>query len=152
MTTAWRIVKSRHAGTAFTGDGAAKNGGRWNSRGCRIIYTSGTQSLAALELLVHLNPPLSFSLEVFPVEFDPEWVTEIPVARLPAAWRSQPPPSATQQLGDNWVREGRSAILAVPSVLVPEERNYLLNPAHPDFRQVRIGASRPFTLDPRLLR
>lgn len=151
MTTVWRIVKERHAGTAFSGEGAAKTGGRWNSRGTRVVYASATQSLAALELLVHLNPPVVFRLVAFPIEFNEALVEECTVSSLPPEWQAHPPPAATQTIGDHWVRAARSAILSIPSVLVPDERNYLLNPAHRDFSSLRIGPPRPFALDPRLL-
>ncbi|MGE3312118.1 MAG: RES family NAD+ phosphorylase [Limisphaerales bacterium] len=152
MRTLWRIIKERHADGAFSGEGAARNGGRWNLRGTRVVYTSATQSLAALELLVHLNPPLPFRWVVFPVTCESALIEVYPAARLPAAWRSQPPPRVTQQIGTEWVRHSRSAVLAVPSVLVPDEHNYLLNPAHPDFGRIRVGPPRPFALDPRLIR
>lgn len=152
MITAWRIVKARHTGTAFTGEGAAKAGGRWNSRGVRVVYASASRSLAALELLVHLNPPISFTLAVFPIEFAREWLEEVPLSSLPSEWQSQPPPSSTQHIGDMWALGMRSVVLSVPSVLVPEERNFLVNPAHPDFPRLRMGPPRPFTLDPRLIR
>jgi len=152
MTTAWRIVKARHAGNAFTGEGAAKTGGRWNSRGTWLVYASATQSLAALELLVHLNPPVTFQLVAFSVTFEPALVEDLPLVGVPPGWQSQPPSPATQHLGDAWVMKLRSAVLSVPSVLVPEERNFLFNPAHPDFRRMRIGPQQPFSLDPRLVR
>ncbi len=152
MRTVWRIIKERHAEGAFSGDGAARNGGRWNLRGTRVVYTSATQSLAALELLVHLNPPVLFRWVVFPITCESDLVETYPASRLPTAWRSQPPPRLTQQIGSEWVRQARSAVLAVPSVLVPDEHNYLLNPAHPDFPRIRVGPSRPFLLDPRLIR
>jgi len=152
MVTAWRIVKSRHAATALSGEGAARTGGRWNSRGTWVVYTSATQSLAALEILVHLNPQVSFQFSAFPIELDDSLVELFPDAQLPPEWQSQPPPASTQQIGDQWLKEQRSAVLSVPSVLIPSERNYLLNPGHRDFSRIVVGESRTFTLDPRLIR
>ena len=92
MRQAWRIVKEKHAATAFTGEGAARTGGRWNSRGARVVYTSATASLAALETLVHLNPPVLFKYLIFRIEFDDTLVEEIFLASLPADWTEEPPP------------------------------------------------------------
>lgn len=152
MPRAWRIVKELHAGTAFSGEGAARVGGRWNSRGTRVVYASATQSLALLESLVHLNPTLLFRYAAISVEFPADVVEDLPLKQLPDDWRHEPPAAATKRLGDRWVREARSAVLAVPSVLVPTETNYLLNPAHPDFKRLTIGAPAPFAVDPRLLK
>jgi RES domain-containing protein len=151
MPEAWRIVKARHAATAFSGKGAADNGGRWNSRGVGVVYASITKSLAVLESLVHLNPPVRFKFVAFHVQFDDAWVEKFPLKKLPADWQTEPPPPATQQIGDRWVRESRSAVLALPSVIISGELNYLLNPAHPDFKKISIGKSEAFAFDPRLL-
>jgi RES domain-containing protein len=151
MPEAWRIVKPKHAATAFSGDGAAKTGGRWNSRGMPVVYASSTKSLAALETLVHLNPPVPFKYVAFRLQFDAALVENIPLNGLPADWRVQPPPPSTKAIGDAWLREVRSAVLALPSVVVPGELNYLLNPAHPAFKKISIGKPEGFTFDPRLL-
>jgi RES domain-containing protein len=148
---AWRIVKAKHVAGAFTGKGAADHGGRWNSRGVAVVYTSGSQALAALETLVHLNPPVIFSYVAIRVEFDDSLVEEFPRRKLPADWNVSPPPPSTQSIGDVWARELRSAVLAVPSVIVSGELNFLLNPAHPDFRKVRIAKPLGFAFDPRLI-
>ena len=148
---AWRLVKAKHVAAAFSGEGAAKAGGRWNSRGVAVVYASATRSLAALETLVHLNPPVMFTCRLIRVEFDERWVERVAWAALPSNWKMEPPPFSTRQLGDDWARSSRSAILAVPSVIVPDETNYVLNPAHPDFKKITIGKPAPFTFDPRLL-
>jgi RES domain-containing protein len=151
MRQAWRIVKEKYAASAFDGEGASRTGGRWNSRGTWLVYTSATQSLAALETLVHLNPPLLFRYVAIPLHFDEKLVETLDPRTLPENWREEPAPPATRILGDDWVDESRSAILEVPSVVVPTESNYLLNPAHRDFRKIKIGNSVPFAFDPRLL-
>ena len=151
MPEAWRIMKARHVAAAFTGEGAAKNGGRWNSPGVAVVYASSTKSLAALENLVHLNPPFIFNYIAFQIQFDAALVETVPVAGLPTDWRVEPPPLSTKLFGDAWVRAGRSAILALPSVIISGESNYLLNPAHPDFKKIAIGKPEKFTFDPRLL-
>ncbi|MEI7732709.1 MAG: RES family NAD+ phosphorylase [Verrucomicrobiota bacterium] len=151
MLEAWRIVKERHAATAFSGEGAAKVGGRWNSRGVPVVYASGTQSLAALEILVHLNPPMRFKYVAFRLAFDQVSVEQIALKNLPADWQIEPPSPSTKALGDAWVRQARSAVLALPSVIISGEPNYLLNPAHPDFKTIAISKPERFAFDPRLL-
>jgi RES domain-containing protein len=152
MLEAWRIVKRRQAPAAFTGDGAARTGGRWNSRGVSVVYTSSTQALAALETLVHLNPPVLFEYIAIRIQFPEELVETLPTTSLPRNWRTEPPPPSTKAIGDAWVWEGRSAILALPSVIIAKELNYLINPAHPGFKTITIGKREPFSFDPRLLK
>lgn len=149
MRRAFRIVKEKHAAIAFDGEGAWRYGGRWNSPGTRLVYASSSVALAALELLVHLNPPVGIRYVAIPIGFDDALVEK--VANLPAEWTEEPPPPSTQAMGDRWVKVGRSALLELPSVIVPTESNYLLNPAHPDFGRIRIGEPVPFAFDPRLL-
>ena len=151
MLEAWRIIKEKHAATAFSGEGAAKTGGRWNSRGVAVIYTSSTKSLAALESLVHLNPPVLFKYVAIRIRFDDTLLEIMPARNLPADWRAEPPPPSSKAVGDGWVWEARSAVLALPGVLISGEPNYLLNPAHPDFKKISIGKPEPFAFDPRLL-
>ena len=149
MPKAWRIVKAKHAATAFSGEGAAITGGRWNSRGVRVVYASSTLSLAALESLVHLNPPVLFKYVAFPLEFAEALITS--PRSLPAEWALEPPGPASKAIGDAWVQAGQSAVLAVPTVIIPAETNYLLNPLHHEFKKISIGKPQPFAFDPRLL-
>ena len=151
MTRAWRIVREEHGYTAFDGEGAWRFGGRWNSRGTRTVYTSATLSLAALETLVHLNPPVAFKYVAIPIEFDEALVETFATSDLPADWNEEPPPPSTAEIGDRWVKESRSAVLELPSVIIPAEPNYLLNPTHSDFKRIRIGKPTPFSFDPRLI-
>jgi len=150
MIQAWRMVKEPHAATAFSGEGASKYGGHWNLPGVPMVYASGSQALAVLELRVHLNPPVPLRHLLFRVQFDERLVERLSLAALPSDWTSHPPSPSTQRLGSAWAASVRSAVLEVPSVLVPGEPNYLLNPVHPDFRRLRISSPKPFTLDPRL--
>jgi len=151
MPEAWRIVKEKHAAAAFSGEGSARTGGRWNSRGVRVVYVSSTQSLATLESLVHLNPRVRFKYVAMRVKFNDALLEIFPSKSLPREWRVEPPPPSTKALGDLWVREARSAVLALPSVIIPGETNYLLNPSHPDFKKISIGRPERFAFDPRLL-
>ena len=151
MLEGWRIVKRKHAANAFSGKGAADSGGRWNSPGIHVVYTSSSLALAALENLVHLNPTVIFEYVAFPFQFDEALLETFSSANLPSDWKEQPPPPSTKSIGDLWVRERRSCVLQLPSVIVPTDPNYLLNPAHPDFPQISIGKPEPFTFDPRLV-
>lgn len=152
MTISWRIVKRSRAGQAFDGEGARLWGGRWNSPGVALVYTSSSAALATLELLVHLGSPRVLPAYVlFECRFEEAIVASVESADLPAGWRSYPAPADLQARGDRWVASGGSAVLAVPSVIVPQERNYLLNPAHPDFRTIRISEAEPLDMDVRLL-
>ena len=152
MATCWRIVKNRHAATAFDGEGARLYGGRWNSPGTPMVYASSTISLAVLEVLVHVQEAsLLSSYSLIAARFDDAFVERLDRSMLPEGWRAYPAPSELQRMGDQWVRNQRSAVFEVPSVIVERESNYLLNPAHLDFSSVVIGEPEPFTFDERLL-
>ena len=116
MASAWRIVRARRAGTAFSGEGAWHNGGRWSSTGVRVVYVSEHQSTAALEILVHTSPVLlPETYQAFRLEW-PDGLTEkLSQDKWPSNWRISPPPLETMEIGDRWVTERRSAGLAVPS-------------------------------------
>ena len=151
MLRAWRIVKEEYAANAFDGQGAWLYGGRWNSQGTRVVYTSETQSLATLESLVHLNPSVTFKYMAIPIEFDTKLMETVAVADLPVDWTEEPPPPSTKRIGDQWVTKASSVVLKIPSVIVQSESNYLLNPAHSDFKKINIGKPKLFAIDPRLL-
>ena len=150
LISGYRIIKTKWAASAFDGEGARRNGGRWNSVGTRMVYTAGSRSLAALEVLVHLEGPAR-GYSLVQCEFPESFVEELAAAKLPAAWRASPAAPALAALGDGWVARGSSVVLSVPSVVTPEERNYLLNPLHPRFAQVTIHAPEPFPYDERLV-
>lgn len=152
MTRAWRIVKTRHTADAFSGEGARTYGGRWNSPGVAMVYTSSSKSLATLELLVHVESPRVLqSFSFCPVDFADSLVESLDPATLARDWRESPAPISLQMLGDDWIDRGSSAVLTVPSSIIETENNYLINPAHKDFKKVAIGKMEKFTLDPRLL-
>jgi len=151
--SAWRIVKRKLASEAFSGEGARLYGGRWNSPGVRILYTAQSRSLAALEILVHLvSPDLLRQYVVFEVSFDETLVTAAEESKLPADWQAEPPPTALRAIGDSWAAARASAVLQVPSAIIPDESLFLLNPIHDDFAKLKIGEPLPFRMDPRLLR
>ncbi|GGA58501.1 hypothetical protein GCM10011507_07340 [Edaphobacter acidisoli] len=151
MLSAWRITKQKLVAQAFTGEGARLYGGRWNTRGTAVVYTAQSQALAALEMLVHLDSPQILQRYVLiEVSFDESLVAELDRSMLPKNWRADPPPAEVQALGDAWVAGKSSSVLRVPSVIVPGEANFLLNPRHPDFRKVRTGKPITFDFDRRL--
>jgi len=138
---AYRIVAPRWAPTAFSGEGARKFGGRWNSPGKPVVYLADSRALAALEMLVHLTTPGSRAKPyvLIPVAIPGDLVEG--VARMPDH------PVAT---GDSWLASNRSPVLRVPSIVIPEESNYLLNPRHPEFPKIGIEAPASFRFDARL--
>lgn len=151
MGSTWRLVREKFSPSAFSGEGSAKYGGRWNSPQNRVVYTSATLSLAALEYLVHLGSEMSFRYLAFEVQFDDSLVQTLTLAKLPETWRNHPLSLQAQRMGDSWLNASKSPILAVPSVIVPLEFNYLLNPLHKKFDQLEIKSAQPFAFDPRLL-
>ncbi len=150
---AYRITQGKYAKTAFDGEGARLYGGRWNSVGTPIVYVSSSLSLATLELLVHLEDYalLEDRYVVLSITFPERLIEELPPESLPSGWNRPALDTPAQQIGDHWVARGSSAILRVPSAVTLGEYNYLLNPAHPAFEKITVGAATPFSPDPRLL-
>jgi RES domain-containing protein len=119
-----------------------------------VVYASESIALAALELLVHVDPPEApDDLVVIPADIPAGLATtQLTTRTLPTGWRSTAGLAALQDLGRSWLRGGKTAVLSVPSVVVPEERNFILNPSHPDFARIKRGVPKAFALDPRLYR
>lgn len=150
---AWRIYKPKHARTAFTGKGASLYGGRFNSKGMAVVYTSQSIALASLEMLVHLqSEELLEKYLIRQVSFDEELVEILDPWALPRFWRSEAQSAAVQRIGDEWIGVGRSPVLQVPSAVVPSESNFLLNPHHSRFHEIAIGRSLQHQFDPRLFK
>jgi RES domain-containing protein len=148
---AWRITTKRDRSGAFDGEGARLYGGRWNRPGTRLVYAAEHLSLAALELFVHLDPEdQPRSLYRFRFELPDDAVEVLPRERLPRTWRDYPAPAATTALGSQWASRAERLALLVPSAIIPEENNVLVNPAHARFGELRIGAAERFSVDPRL--
>jgi RES domain-containing protein len=148
---AFRIVKKRHALTAFSGDGARTYGGRWNLPGTPMVYAAQTRALAALESLAHFGgAERRMDFVTFEIEIPDKLTQRLEAADLPRDWRSEEPGVYTQALGSEWQRGRRSVALVVPSVLVPQEFCVLLNPEHPDTGKVLITYPEPFSFDARL--
>ncbi|MDQ2890270.1 MAG: RES family NAD+ phosphorylase [Gemmatimonadota bacterium] len=148
----WRIARPIWAPLA--GEGARRRGGRWNSPGTSVVYTSERLSLAALETLVHVEPNLippdltSYEIDV-PDELRFETIA---ATALPRDWQDHPGHPVLRAIGDAWVRGCNSAVLLVPSVIVPTEMNLLINPGHPDGARITVARELPFRFDLRLIR
>ncbi|MGH7550610.1 MAG: RES family NAD+ phosphorylase [Gemmatimonadota bacterium] len=147
----WRLARKPFL--ALDGEGARLAGGRWNSEGVAVVYTSSTLSLAALEYLVHIDPEdVPEDLMVVGVEVpDGAAIDEVRLEDLPADWNRVFDHPRCVAIGNEWIAAGKSLGLRVPSALVPEEWNLLLNPAHRDAQSVRVREKRRFVFDRRLL-
>ena len=151
MLRAWRVVKRKYVDSAFDGEGARRAGGRWNSPGRPVIYTAESSALAILEMVVHVEASLLSHYVVIPVRFSEKQTTRIDPADLPRDWRTHPGPADLRRIGDRWLESRSSLALMVPTAIAPAGWNYLLNPAHPDFSGLDIGAPMGFKMDSRLL-
>ena len=150
MIAVSRLSRSEYAG--FDGRGGLYRPGRWHERGHRIVYAAQSEALAALEVLVHLSSITQM----------PEYVcvkAEIPgrlildirdLGPLPSDWPSADANQA-RRLGARWIKEKTSAVLRVPSVVIPRESNFVLNPEHPDFGRIAVTPPLPFEFDLRLV-
>lgn len=148
----YRIVPVPRA-RDLSGEGARRYGGRWNSPGVPMVYTATSASLAVLETLVHMG------LNVFPddlvlvtLEVPQDLVSTLEPDRLPEHWAAYPAPAAANEIGDLWVHEERSVGLLVPSAILPQESNLLINPRHARADLVEIVDILPYRVDRRLLK
>ena len=150
--TAWRIVKANHVDSAFDGEGARIAGGRWNRIGIPMIYAADSLALAILEISVHLSQIDLLYNNYFriSVDFDASLVASLDPAKLPDDWDSLPPSESTQDIGTHWALSQKSVILKIPSTVVREEFNYLINPVHPILKKILIGTHQPIDFDPRI--
>jgi RES domain-containing protein len=152
----WRLCKTQYASTTLSGIGGLYAGGRWHRQGTRIVYTSSSPSLAALEFLVHISPlaaPKTLTMSEIDAP-DSLRVTYVEASALQDDWRSYPGPSSLQEFGSNWVTRKRTALMRVPSAVntvdVDVEANYLIDPEHPDAGQITVVRQLPYSFDPRL--
>jgi RES domain-containing protein len=145
----WRITRPDYVSTTLSGEGAARAGNRWNSRGVRVAYTSTSRALAVLEMLVHVNrETVPTDTVLVPIEVPDELIVEL--KHLPKGWDEYPYRDTARVIGDKWVREKSSAALLVPSAVLKPEQNLLINPGHPDFPKIRIQAPEEKALDRRV--
>ena len=152
LISAYRIVAPKWSHDALSGEGARKFGGRWNSPGRPMVYLGGSRALTALEMLVHLPSPLSRAkpYHIIEVQIPEHLIAHYPLNLLPNGWRNSPPTQSTYIIGDDWLHAGGQLALRVPSTLIPEESNILLNPLHHDFSQVTQSEASNFSFDTRL--
>ena len=153
MPIAWRLTRAQFA-EQLDGEGARLFGGRWNSHGRRALYTSSHLSLSVLEAYVHIPPELTDVLPILQAVRisipDDAKTAHVSQEQLVTLLESEDPMGACQAMGDSWLDRNTELVLQVPSILVPEEMNLILNPAHPRMREVEINSSRAFRFDPRL--
>ena len=154
MATVWRLAPPAFA-RELDGEGSREAGGRWNSPGWRVVYTSSHLSLCVLEVYVHMPRELRDELPEFEAVRinvpDDASTAEISIERFEELIATADPLAACQAVGDEWLSRTSDLILNAPSVVVPEESNVMLNPAHPKMREVAIVSSRRFRFDPRLV-
>ena len=149
----WRICRQPYAADALQGIGGLYTSGRWHGQGVPIVYTASSAALAALEVLVHVDPLIApadlrlLSIDL-PADLSMEVIDSDP---LPQNWGELPAPPELQAIGTAWLRSARTAALSVPSAVIPVERNILLNPRHPEAAHLRLSGDEPFSFDPRLL-
>jgi RES domain-containing protein len=148
VTSVYRLVRRERAADSLSGEGARRYGGRWNPPGTAVLYASESRALAVLETFVHLT------LEARAMAFV-LLTLELPArAQLRRRADTRPPRSlaVSQEAGHTWVEDGDALALVVPSLVVPQEKNYVLNVAHPQFAGVTVAGSEPFSFDERLWR
>lgn len=150
----YRIERERYLSEVLKGFGAAQSrGSRWNSFQTRLVYTAASRALAILEIAVHLDISEDLPKDRFIVEIEiPDYISiqKTAIDSLPVGWNRVPPGKASQAMGDDFVRKRISAILQVPSVIVPQECNYLINPLHDDIQSIAVTGIHPLVLDHRL--
>jgi len=147
----YRIANSKYSAD-LSGGGAEKAGGRWNSKGFPVLYTSQSRALAAMELAVHIPfglLPANYKIIslYIPESFS---IFEIDQSSLPENWKQYPFSAATQKIGNEWLQSSAHPVCRVPSVIIEDEFNFLINPLHSAFYQVKILDSRAFEFDLRL--
>jgi RES domain-containing protein len=154
--TVWRIAADAPGYEAddLSGEGARRSGGRWNGKGVPVLYAAETRALACLETVVHLNAGgLPFNRYLVAVTIpDGVWAAaeQANATTLPVGWDAEPAGRVSISFGTGWLRSGRSALLVVPSVIIPEESNVLINPQHPDSSAITAAKVRKWLYDPRL--
>ena len=145
----WRISEPAHGKASPNGTGAH----RWNSPGTPVIYAAESRALAVLEMLCHLEgSDLLQPYVLIETEIDESLVQTIDVSSLPQNWCADPSPAELKRIGDEWIRSARCPVLRVPSALLPDEHNFLLNTEHVEFRRLIFGEPVPFRFDPSLIK
>lgn len=145
---AWRLCRAPFL--ALDGEGARRYGGRWNAPGAAVVYASAHLSLAVLELLVHTDADL-LPETLYSLAIDIPDRVKIFRPALPKNWRTPPQAEHLRAIGASWLQTAQGAVMAVPSAVLPQEENILINPLHPDAKRIKLAAKQRFHLDKRLL-
>jgi RES domain-containing protein len=149
----YRLCKQEYVND-LSGRGAEINGGRWNDKGMAALYTANSRALAVLEVAVHVPfgiIPINYFMVAIDIP-DGADITEIKLSDLPTNWNRNPIVKRTQEMGDGFLKDNKHLALKVPSATIPAEHNYLINPRHPDFKNVKVLFSEPFEFDSRLFK
>lgn len=146
----YRVSKKQFAAD-LTGEGARLFGGRWNHIHTGCLYTSASRALALLEFSVNVNRMLApKSLSLVAIEIPEKNILKLQITDLPENWQDVPVPGSTRDYGTGLLRKAQHIVIAIPSVVVPEEYNYLLNPLHKDHGKIRIMAISELGYDGRI--
>ena len=150
----YRIDREKRRHQSLSGEGAELYGGRWNFPGHRAVYCAGSRSLAILEMLVHID--LKYQMPEDRILLSIEIAAEVRIKSkeifdLENGWNDFLYNEHSQKVFGDFVRENQAAVLSVPSVIVPEEYNFILNPLHPDFSKIQVTNIRALNLDPRIV-
>jgi RES domain-containing protein len=146
----YRIAKGRYIND-ISGFGAKKYGGRWNNVGIAMLYTSENISLSVLENLANANKRYGMTdFNLAKIKIDSDLIEEIKTKNLDLNWKLGLSSQVSRLIGDNWIRENKNLVLKVPSAIVDQEYNYLINPEHKDFNKVKIISVTNFKFDERL--
>jgi RES domain-containing protein len=149
--TLWRLIKTRYVSHGLSGEGARLFGGRWTSPGHSVIYCAQHLSLAILEILVHTdNKKMFSSYSKIAIEVEEEQIHHVSESELPDNWNDPFPGSELQEIGNQWLNSGESLILRIPSAVVHEEYNFLINTQHDEFDKINVKYMEPAALDMRL--
>lgn len=150
----YRLSKERYRDQVFSGLGGLYADGRWTQRGRPVVYTSQGISLAVLEYALNYKRHGWLPSSVIARADIPDGVTleAVSLSDLPDDWRNPDPPEALRRIGQDWLRRAETVCLKVPSAIIPEEANYLLNPLHPDFGKLILTLPEVFYFDRRLAR
>jgi len=151
MISVYRIAKDIYI-RDLTGIGAKSVGGRWNFKGVAVLYASSSVSLSVLECLAHF--PAAFApkdMAIATISIPDTAITEVKLNALPDNWREVPSPRMLKELAYQWIKSQESLVLKVPSIIVPQEFNYIINPFHKDFEKVILEDVSPFSFDNRVL-
>jgi RES domain-containing protein len=139
----YRLAKSQFARN-LSGEGAAMYPGRWNKLGVPVLYTGSSEAIAALEFMINASVGLVDGVESLEIEIPDDSITEIEINDLPENWRDFPSPAILAEIGNNWIKEGKTLAMRVPSSILPKTKNLIINPQHPLAAEIKILSANTF--------